>query len=268
MGLSDFSLENNDGTNWTIASLREPFFDGAGGDLGSPGTLGVNQSFGSSGDTAVSGTLLIPAEQLPIPAEGDTVDLTVLVRNNSSRELAADLWVDLLRPGIAARKVVVNPRLVSLAAGDSLLRLRLLRIPVFGPTGLYELVLHIGAYPDSSGVTDSLRFEKLAPPSAASASDLAGLPRGSDLMQNFPNPFNSSVSIHYALEEDTWVTLAIFDVLGREIRRLVHEFQEAGVRSVHWHGEDQRGAPVGSGVYVYRLSLGPMSFTKKMLLLR
>ncbi len=59
MGLADFTLDNNVGTNWTIAHLREPAYVGTSGNLGSPGTLGVNQNAGTSADIQVTPDSLI-----------------------------------------------------------------------------------------------------------------------------------------------------------------------------------------------------------------
>lgn len=72
---------------------------------------------------------------------------------------------------------------------------------------------------------------------------------------NYPNPFRvaSETWIPYTLTRDTQVRLAVYDVLGRELRTLVSTHQSAGSRLVSWNGRDQHGDAVPAGMYMYRL---------------
>ena len=88
------------------------------------------------------------------------------------------------------------------------------------------------------------------------------------LYQNYPNPFNPETVIGYVLRERKEVVLAVYDVLGRRVRTLVHEEQGAGRHEVVWNGLDGSGMPVASGMYVYRLEAGGFRATRRMLLLR
>jgi len=89
------------------------------------------------------------------------------------------------------------------------------------------------------------------------------------LYQNHPNPFNPSTTIRYYLPENAPVTLEIFGVSGRLVRRLIDgERQETGPSSVIWNGYDGNGDRVESGLYFYRLTVGKNSISRKMLLLR
>ncbi len=83
------------------------------------------------------------------------------------------------------------------------------------------------------------------------------------LSQNFPNPFNPSTEIQFSVPCKSHVTLAIFDLLGREIATLVSEELSAGSYSTRW---DAAGFP--SGVYFYKLEADNFVETKKLLLLR
>ena len=83
------------------------------------------------------------------------------------------------------------------------------------------------------------------------------------LNQNFPNPFNPTTSITYELDRTTPVVLAVYDVLGREVARLVDGVESPGVKTVRWHAGD-----AASGVYFYRLHAGDIVLTKKLMLLR
>ncbi len=83
------------------------------------------------------------------------------------------------------------------------------------------------------------------------------------LFQNYPNPFNPTTVISYQLPVNSFVTLKVYDVLGREVESLVNERQNAGSYSVTF-----RGSNLPSGVYFYRLQTGSFSQTKKLLLLK
>jgi hypothetical protein len=98
-------------------------------------------------------------------------------------------------------------------------------------------------------------------PARVPAHDLA-------LHQNHPNPFNPSTSIGYYLPSRTDVTLTVFDVSGRTVARLVDGMEDPGSRTVNWDGMNERGVPVTSGTYFYRLTAGKESVSRKMILLR
>jgi hypothetical protein len=88
------------------------------------------------------------------------------------------------------------------------------------------------------------------------------------LHQNFPNPFNPITTLRYDLPDQSYVTLSIFDMLGREISQLVNTTQEAGFKSVLWDATDSMGIPVSAGVYLYKIQAGEFVHTKKMVLLK
>ncbi len=84
----------------------------------------------------------------------------------------------------------------------------------------------------------------------------------------YPNPFNPITTLRYDLPEPAFVTLTIFDMMGREISQLVNKNQEAGFKSIVWNGTDNMGRPVSAGVYLYRIQAGEFVQTKKMVLLK
>jgi photosystem II stability/assembly factor-like uncharacterized protein len=90
-----------------------------------------------------------------------------------------------------------------------------------------------------------------------------GLPRKYELSQNYPNPFNPTKTIKYSLPERAFVHLAVYDVLGREVKTLVQEQQDAGVHSVEFRGD---GLP--SGVYYYKLTAGTRTLLGKAILIK
>lgn len=86
------------------------------------------------------------------------------------------------------------------------------------------------------------------------------------LGQNFPNPFNPSTSLAYALSKPGQVRLSIYDVTGREISRLVDSYQFVGTYSVRWNSNDTPGGTLPSGVYFARLQVDGDAQTSKMIL--
>jgi hypothetical protein len=89
-----------------------------------------------------------------------------------------------------------------------------------------------------------------------------------DLSQNYPNPFNPSTKIEFTLAKSGFVTLQIYDTLGRKVSTLVSEELSSGYKSVIWDGKNDEGGDVASGVYFYQLKVGDFSEPKKMLLLK
>jgi hypothetical protein len=88
-------------------------------------------------------------------------------------------------------------------------------------------------------------------------------PSNYSLEQNYPNPFNASTTIKYQLSHSAYVTLKIFDVLGREVATLVDTKQIPGNYEYPWSGQN-----FASGIYFYRLIAGDVQLQKKMILLK
>ncbi|MBN2184847.1 MAG: agmatine deiminase family protein [Candidatus Krumholzibacteriota bacterium] len=88
------------------------------------------------------------------------------------------------------------------------------------------------------------------------------------LEQNYPNPFNPSTIIRFSLPATDQTTLAVFDVNGREVARLVDGVREKGSHTVEWIGISSNGRRVESGIYFYSLRSGSLHETRKMILIR
>jgi parallel beta-helix repeat protein len=90
------------------------------------------------------------------------------------------------------------------------------------------------------------------------------------LEQNVPNPFNPSTRIVYVVPTggEVRVTLDVFDVNGRRIRRLASERPSTGRVAIEWDGRDDAGRAMASGVYFYRLVAGATTITRRMTLLK
>ena len=83
------------------------------------------------------------------------------------------------------------------------------------------------------------------------------------LMQNYPNPFNNTTIIPYAVPEETFVQLEIFDINGRHVETLTSQFHEPGFHTLHWSGRS-----AASGVYFIKLEAAKTVLTQKMILLK
>ncbi|MBI1808081.1 MAG: T9SS type A sorting domain-containing protein [Ignavibacteria bacterium] len=89
------------------------------------------------------------------------------------------------------------------------------------------------------------------------------LPTKTILRDSYPNPFNPTTIVHYALSEGVYVKLVVYDMLGRIVQVLVDEIEDAGYKTAAF---DASGLP--SGVYLYRMQAGSYVDTKKMLLMK
>ena len=92
---------------------------------------------------------------------------------------------------------------------------------------------------------------------------IIGVPSAFDLAQNYPNPFNPSTTINYQIVAPGKVTLALYDLNGREVKSLVNELKEAGYYTVSLNASD-----LSSGIYFYSLTSGNSVMTKKLTLVK
>ena len=88
-------------------------------------------------------------------------------------------------------------------------------------------------------------------------------PSGFRLEQNYPNPFNPSTNISYSIPSKTFVSLTIFDVVGREVATLVSRELSVGTYTCRWNAIN-----IASGIYFYSIQAGSFKDTKKLVLMR
>ena len=84
-----------------------------------------------------------------------------------------------------------------------------------------------------------------------------------DLLQNYPNPFNPTTNLEFGISELGFVTLKVYDILGKEVKTLVNEIKPAGTYIVVFDGSN-----LASGVYFYRIEAGEFREIKRMILLK
>jgi hypothetical protein len=88
-------------------------------------------------------------------------------------------------------------------------------------------------------------------------------PKSFVLSQNYPNPFNPTTVIQYEIPKSAMVTLKVYDILGREVKTLVNQYENSGNYSINFNASN-----LSSGVYFYQLRSGSYIVTKKMVLLK
>ena len=91
----------------------------------------------------------------------------------------------------------------------------------------------------------------------------SGIPEAFELQENYPNPFNPQTTIRFGITEPSHVRLAVYDVMGREVRVLVDNVLAAG-----WHNESFSATRLPSGTYFYRIDAGEFHEVRSMLLVR
>jgi hypothetical protein len=93
-------------------------------------------------------------------------------------------------------------------------------------------------------------------------------PALTELRANHPNPFNPVTTIEYSLSRAGRVRVRVYDAAGHHVRTLVDRVEAMGEHHVDFDGRDDRGQPLASGVYLYRLDTGGVTQTRKMVLLK
>jgi hypothetical protein len=93
--------------------------------------------------------------------------------------------------------------------------------------------------------------------------DGSGMPEDYDLSQNYPNPFNPVTTIRYQIPADGFVTLKLYDILGKEVKILAEGYKNRGKYSVTFDASN-----LASGTYIYRLQSGEFNSSKKMMLVK
>jgi flagellar hook assembly protein FlgD len=114
---------------------------------------------------------------------------------------------------------------------------------------------------------DDLTVQKVGTTTAVGSTN-SNVPKVFDLSNNYPNPFNPSTKIQFAVPSEQNISLVIYNILGQRVRTLVQGVRPVGQYTVTWDGKDEAGRTVESGVYICRLETGSIALVKKMLMLK
>jgi subtilisin family serine protease len=244
-GIVVVNSAGNEGFNPSHNTLNAP----ADGDsvlaAGAVGPTGIRASFSSVGPT----TAIPPRIKPDVMAQGVSV-LTASAFNTTGYGFSQGTSFSCpLAAGVAALLVKANPTAPPMKIVEAM-----------------KLTASNAAAPNNSigwGILNaSAALHYLNP------TDTGGFttqPAAYSLSQNYPNPFNPGTSISYDLPEPAFVTLTVYDLLGRTVRVLVNGQQSGGRRWAEWDGLDARGMPAASGAYFYRLTAAGTGGTQTVL---
>ena len=126
----------------------------------------------------------------------------------------------------------------------------------------------ITGYSDSFGSLRVVWLIKIDSEGLVQNSSTFSSPTSFNLSQNYPNPFNPITTLRYDLPETDLVNITKYDMLGREVKTLINQTQDAGYRSVIWDATNDYGKPVSAGIYLYQIHAGEYISTKKIVLLK
>lgn len=117
----------------------------------------------------------------------------------------------------------------------------------------------------SGSTTGSIFFDDLTSSIVSNVKNNSAIPLAFHLEQNYPNPFNPTTVISYQLSRDSYVSLKVYDILGKEIATLVDEFKPAGI----YHSTfNIQHLSLSSGIFFYRMTAGSFSDVKKFVILK
>lgn len=94
------------------------------------------------------------------------------------------------------------------------------------------------------------------------------IPTEFGLMQNYPNPFNPSTSINFSIPKFSMVSISIYNVNGQIVKTLVHNSMSPGYHQVSWYGDNDNGASVPNGIYLYIMETSNFVEKRKMVIIK
>ncbi len=134
-----------------------------------------------------------------------------------------------------------------------------------GVTVTFELKTNRAFHDGGWNIDDVVVADGLFAGSSINETDVSRMPVR--LFDAFPSPSNSMTTIKYYIRDESPVELKIIDQAGRTINSLVAGYQSPGYHEAIWNGNNSKGQAVASGTYIYKLSAGKTSITKRLILL-
>jgi len=215
---------------------------------------------------------------IQIPATGGSFSYNIGVINSGATTVVADVWCMVTLPNGNPYGPVLGPFNMTFPAGFNQSRDRTQTVPASAPAGNYTYTGFIGVYGGTVYDQASFPFTKLTSGddqivegwknTGDSFSDwmtpiATAVPESYTLGQNHPNPFNPITTISFGLTKASWVKLAVYDLMGRQVEVLVDGYREAGL-----HETTFDAGKLASGIYIYRIEAGDFAAVKKLILLK
>jgi hypothetical protein len=210
-----------------------------------------------------------------IPPGGGSFSFDATITNNEASAQTFQVWIMVTLPNGNPYGPVLGPIALTLPAGLSITRNRSQTVPAGAPPGNYTYTGNVGSYPATIYDSDSFPFTKATLGDGALVGEWsnsgesfesgvsAAVPLECALLGNYPNPFNPSTTIQYALNTSGRVSLTVHDVAGRTVATLVNGYRDAGNHEVTF---DASG--LTSGVYLCKLTSDAKTVTLKMVLMK
>jgi hypothetical protein len=204
---------------------------------------------------------------------GGTFTFTGTLRNNTAGNIVGDVWVMVEGPGGGQVGPVMQFDDLPLGPYQQIVAANAAQeVPTWAPAGYYKYKSYAGFNP--SWIADSAEFQfRVLGTVVGDADDwhLSGwfeenqdiTPSGFVLIDNFPNPFNSSTEIRYTLPGNFNVRLDIYNILGQRVETLIDGYQHQGAHTVTWNAQR-----FSSSIYFCRLTAGEKVYTNRMTLLK
>ena len=201
----------------------------------------------------------------------------VEVFNNENSPVSLDVWTMATLPNGSAYGPIINAS-VTLAPNSSPDRDRTQAVPATAPAGNYTYDGYAGIFPSVVWAEDHFDFSKLTAGDGRngkdwynwgeSFDDLAGgavsvQPQNFASLNASPNPFNPETRISFNLGKNEYISLIVYDILGKEAARLFEGFSSSGTQEFLFDGSN-----LSSGIYFVKLSSSKMNLTEKVLLVK
>lgn len=122
--------------------------------------------------------------------------------------------------------------------------------------GLGTILSDVGAYGGGKEITTVIEDKYVT------------FPTDPYIIKVAPNPFNTSAKISFVVEKAQNISVSIYNIMGKEIRKLYNGFVEKGEKSLLWSGIDDKGLNVASGIYIVNLSIGNRNYSQKTMLIK
>jgi hypothetical protein len=222
--------------------------------------------------------LLTPHRRsIVIPPDGGSFDFTLWLTNIDPSNPQFTFWIDITLPDGSIFGPVLGPMTAQLDSGVIESRERTQFVPARAAEGVYSFNACAVVGTDTS--RDNFSFFKMEPAQDGGISNwtntgewlrnLGDSPVASSMLknfslsQNYPNPFNEKTVISFQLRTASFVKLAIYDIQGREVAKLVDGWMEAGDQQVTFNG-----LKLPSGIYLARVTINKKSQTQKIVLMK
>ena len=257
------------------------------GDIDSDGDpdIVVGNSYGAEivwYDSDLTGAFPLTLTMTPastpvtVPAAGGSFDYTLDVGNTGTTSYTVDLWIDVTLP-VGTIYPILAREDITLTPGIALSRDMTQYVPGSAMPGIYSYNAHMrDAATWQVYLTDSFEFEKLETGDGIDHGygwalfgweeeelATAELPTEYAMLSVYPNPFNPTTTLSFALAEANSVELQVFDVSGSLVTTLVNGWREAGTHEVTFDASD-----LPSGVYIYTLQAGDFKASGKLILMK